>query len=135
MVSKSEPEVVVVFIGWASKWQPTTIVKAYPRTKALFSVYTALKCIFWYLKVSFEHTFQSSLDNNAIIFKRLRANNSDLNWVLKIASLILKIRRSSHLIQRIMPDIRHYFEKALSKPTKLTWGNCKLIWPGSWSFN
>ncbi|XP_061968735.1 ARM REPEAT PROTEIN INTERACTING WITH ABF2-like isoform X2 [Populus nigra] len=27
---------------------------------------------------------------------------------------------SSHLIQRIMPDIRHYFEKALSKPTKLT---------------
>jgi hypothetical protein len=46
MVSKSEPEVVVVFIGWASKWQPTTIVKAYSRTKALFSVYTALKCIF-----------------------------------------------------------------------------------------
>lgn len=27
---------------------------------------------------------------------------------------------SSHLIQRILPDIRHYFEKALSKPTKLT---------------
>lgn len=134
MVSKSEPEVVVVFIGWASKWQQL-LLKAYPRTKALFSVYTALKCIFWYLKVSFEHPFQFSLDNNAIIFKRLRANNSDLNWVLKIASLILKIRRSSHLIQRIMPDIRHYFEKALSKPTKLTWGNCKLIWSGSWSFN
>jgi hypothetical protein len=45
MVSKSEPEVVVVFIGWASKWQQL-LLKAYPRTKALFSVYTALKCIF-----------------------------------------------------------------------------------------
>ncbi|KAJ6337104.1 hypothetical protein OIU76_006886 [Salix suchowensis] len=53
-------------------------------------------------------------------FNALSLRESCILFILKQFDKLCTKPWSSHLIQRIMPDIRRYFEKVLGKPTKLT---------------
>ncbi|KAJ6709040.1 ARM REPEAT PROTEIN INTERACTING WITH ABF2 [Salix koriyanagi] len=53
-------------------------------------------------------------------FNAMSLRESCILFILKQFDKLCTKPWSSHLIQRIMPDIRRYFEKALGKPTKLT---------------
>ncbi|KAJ6931825.1 hypothetical protein NC652_015110 [Populus alba x Populus x berolinensis] len=63
-------------------------------------------CSYWNNSTSYVPSHVSSFPTNkAIFFERL------------MGRFDCETCRSSSLIQRIMPEIRNYFEKALSKPT------------------
>uniref|UniRef100_A0A6N2KM75 BTB domain-containing protein n=1 Tax=Salix viminalis TaxID=40686 RepID=A0A6N2KM75_SALVM len=53
-------------------------------------------------------------------FNAMSLRESCILFILKQFDKLCTKPWSSHLIQRIMPDVRRYFEKALGKPTKLT---------------
>ncbi|KAJ6391992.1 hypothetical protein OIU77_025870 [Salix suchowensis] len=53
-------------------------------------------------------------------FNAMSLRESCILFILKQFDKLCTKPWSSHLIQRIMPDIRRYFEKVLGKPTKLT---------------